>query len=375
MVDIEAILIVGGGIAGLSLASALRGSRFRTELVEQRPSLDTDGTGISVQPNGMRVLRELGVAADVELAGAAFRRWSFIDRNGHKLSETNLDDVWDRLGACIGIERRELHRILVERSSETPRRLGVGVASLERRGRRVVAGFNDGSHGEYDLVVAADGVSSTVRELVVGPSPPIYSGQMVWRSVSDMRPKSLDGIQFLLGEGRFFGLCPVGGGRTYGFGNVTMPRYREPLEGRLDGLRARFADFGGGVPEYLESLTDDARVHCSAIEWLNDPVWRAGPIVLIGDAAHAGSPMMGQGGSMAMEDAVVLAELLTSETDLDRALGAFVARRAPRVDWVRAESRKASESLELPASVRDAFLREHGSRVLGQRYAPLIAKP
>lgn len=107
---------------------------------------------------------------------------------------------------------------------------------------------------------------------------------------------ALTSLQFLLGDGCFFGLCPVGGGRTYGFGNSTEPRFRDALRGRLERLRNRFAAFGGPVQEYLASLETNEQIHCSAIEWVEEDKWYAGRVVLVGDAAHASSPMMGQGG-------------------------------------------------------------------------------
>ena len=119
-------------------------------------------------------------------------------------------------------------------------------------------------------------------------------------------------MRFLLGDACFFGLCPVGEGRTYGFGYVMQSRFDDPLEGRVERLRDRFAGLGGPVPEYLTALESDEQVHCSAMEWVEVDDSHAGRVVLIGDAAHASSPLMGQSGCMAMEDPYVLAGLLRS---------------------------------------------------------------
>ena len=164
----------------------------------------------------------------------------------------------------------------------------------------------------------------------------------------------MESVQFWLGDGCFFGLCPVGGGRIYGFGNVTEPRLRDAVGGRLDRLRERFTGFGGLVGDYLASLETDDQIHCAPIEWLEIDRWHTGRVVLIGDAAHASSPMMGQGGSMAMEDACVLAELLRSTARLTDAVETFVARRRSRVDWVQRQSRAAGEMLDKPPTIASA---------------------
>jgi 2-polyprenyl-6-methoxyphenol hydroxylase-like FAD-dependent oxidoreductase len=138
---------------------------------------------------------------------------------------------------------------------------------LSQNGHRVLIEFSDGRTGEYDLVVGADGISSTVRKLALTLTPPVYGGQMVWRSTAAVRPEGLTSLKFLLGDRTFFGLCPLGKGRTYGFGNATGPKI-EDRRGRLKRLRERFAEFGSLVQEYLSALQWDEQIHCSAIEWV-----------------------------------------------------------------------------------------------------------
>jgi 2-polyprenyl-6-methoxyphenol hydroxylase-like FAD-dependent oxidoreductase len=197
---------------------------------------------------------------------------------------------------------------------------------------------------------------------------------MAWRSVAPIRPCGLSDLQFLLGDGCFFGLCPVGSGRTYGFGNVTGPRTREPVTGRLDRLRRRFAGFGDRVHEYLGALTGDEQIHCGPIEWVAPEQWHHDQVVLIGDAAHASSPMMGQGGCMAMEDAWVLAESLVSY-DILTALNEYVARRRPRISWVHQESSAVATSFRHPSDARNHALRQYGMEMFWHRFVPLVAPP
>lgn len=268
MAHVERILIVGGGIAGLTLATALPQHGFTAELIERSPSWQAIGAGIAVQPNGIRMLRALGLGAAIEQAGTVIRHWDFCDQQGEVLCETDLEGLWRDVGPFIGIERTKLQHGLLAGAAAVPSRLGTSVISLTQDEHRVSVGFSDGSAGDYDLVVGADGIASTVRTLTLSVAPPVYAGQIAWRSVAPIRPRGLSKLQFLLGEGCFFGLCPAGNGQMYGFGNVTAPRLQDAVQGRLARLRERFAAFGVIVQEYLAALESDEQIHCSAIEWV-----------------------------------------------------------------------------------------------------------
>jgi 2-polyprenyl-6-methoxyphenol hydroxylase-like FAD-dependent oxidoreductase len=198
---------------------------------------------------------------------------------------------------------------------------------------------------------------------------------MNWRSVAPIRPAGLTEVQLHLGNSCVFGLVPMAAGRTYGFAYVLQPRFHDPLEGRLERLRNRFAMFNGRVQEYLASLEHDDQVICSAMEWMDSEKWYAGRVVLVGDAAHASSPMMGQGGCMAMEDACVLAEELSATVTVDAALASYVSRRRPRAKWVQQQSMALAEVLTGPSAVRNAALRERGNELMQRRFGPLVPVP
>jgi 2-polyprenyl-6-methoxyphenol hydroxylase-like FAD-dependent oxidoreductase len=362
-------------MAGLATAAALHRHGFTTELVERRQTLHASGAGFLVHANGMRMLLSLGLAAGVEKAGAIVRRWQFCDEQGGLLSETDLEALWGDAGPCVGIERSELQRALLPGVANIRCRLGTSVASLVQDDRRVSVGFSDGSAGDYDLVVGADGIRSTVRALTFATAEPSDLGAMNWRSVASNRPAGLTALQLHLGDGCLFGLVPMGCGRTYGFAYVVHPRFQDPTEGRLERLRNRFTTFGGRVPEYLALLERDDQVICSAMEWIESATWHSGRVVLVGDAAHASSPMMGQGGCMAMEDACVLAEELCTALTVESALVSYVSRRKRRAQWVQQQSMALAEILTGPPMARNATLRERGNELMHDRFGPLMPAP
>lgn len=371
--DANRILIVGSGIAGLSLELALRGGPCQVELAEKGTDSSQLGAGLAVQPNAMRALRELGVAAAVERAGTLIRRFQYRDQDGALLCDVDLDDLWGDVGPFVGITRAALHVAL--QSGPSRIRHGRAATSVHQDNGQVLVTFEDRSSDHYDLVVGADGIYSAVRQSVFGQSGVSYSGQTVWRSIAAQPPGPIAAVQFWLGRGRFFGLCPAGKGITYGFGNIARKRHRDPVAGRKRRLAAEFAEFAAPVRDYIDAIGADADIHCAPIDWQPDVAWHGGRVVLIGDAAHAMSPVMGQGGCMAVEDAAVLAEELGRHRDVRAALAAFAARRAPRVDWVRAHSQTLIELMRLPAEIRDAAFRERGSTVLYDGYRRLAAQP
>jgi FAD-dependent urate hydroxylase len=374
MATVENVLIVGGGIAGLTLAATFHRQGCKAELVERNTAWHAPGAGIAVQANGLRVLRPLGLGVAIERAGALLRHWQFCDQHGTVLCSVDLQELWGDVGKCIGIERAKLQEVLLDGAAGVPVRLGTSIISLTQDERRVAVKFTDGSVGEYDLLVGADGIASTVRELALGKKPLQSAGHVGWRSLVPRRPEGLQHLSFFLGDGCFFGLCPVAEG-TYGFGHVNDPTIRDQVQGRLQRLRTRFAEFGGVVSEYLAALDNDEQIHCSTIQWIDQDQWHAGRVLLIGDAAHASSPILGQGGCLAMEDAVVLAEILQAGDSISDVLSVYENRRKPRVKWVQQQSVALFANLRQASSLRNAFLREKGEMTLRDCFRPLITPP
>ena len=247
-----------------------------------------------------------------------------------------------------------------------PVRLGTSVTGLEDGGTPRV-GFSDGSSGSYDLVVGADGINSTIRRMAMGGPPAHYVGQVSWRFIADGFPDITDWT-VMLGRGRTFLTVALGGGVVYCYADINT---RDPSGERPD-WRESFADFADPVPRLLERATE---VYFAPIEEVAPPVWTAGHVVLIGDAAHATSPNMAQGAAMAVEDALVLAEVLTADQPMDRALAGYEHRRKARVAWVQEQTHRRDRTRNLAPVVRNMTLRLAAERIFRSNYGPLREVP
>jgi len=356
------VLIVGGGIAGLALAAGLRREGLACEVLERTPALAPVGAGIVLGVNALAALRRLGAERPVLARGHVLGESALTDADGRVLARTDFASLAARFGPTLSLHRAELHDALLEAADGVPLRLGTTVEALQPGERGVRVRLSDGSTREAGLVVGADGLRSRVRELVFGPVAPRASGTTCWRLVV-ARPAGCDDAREMWGRGRRFGLVPLAGGRVYAFATANArPGTPDPQEGRVERFRARYADFGGPVPAVLAQLRHAGDLlHDDLTEIVHAP-WHRGRVVLVGDAAHAMTPNMGQGAAMALEDAAVLAELLAARPgDPAPTLAAWEARRRPRVAWVQRQSRRIGRVGQwegrLAAGLRRAVLR------------------
>ena len=327
------VLVVGGGIGGLSTAIALRRRGVEVDVVEINPKWDVYGVGIIQPGNAIRALDALGLAEQAVAQGFAMKGSRFRDRNGTVLGEVPaLDLLGPKYPPMNGITRPKLHAIFQEavKGSGADIRLGVTVDAVGTDGR---VAFSDGSSGEYDLVVGADGIHSRVRSLVFPDAPePEYTGQIVWR-YNVPRPEGLETLDMFVGSNGKAGFVPLASDLMYVLYIEAVPadRVRMPEEELAAIFRERLAEFGGPVAEVRDrDIVDPAQVVVRPVESLLVPQpWHRGRVVLVGDAVHTTSPHVGQGGAMAIEDAIVLAEEVAAG-GLDTALAAYAERRYPR---------------------------------------------
>jgi 2-polyprenyl-6-methoxyphenol hydroxylase-like FAD-dependent oxidoreductase len=322
MASVQKVLIVGGGIGGLVAAVALRQKApdLDVEIVEVNSKWDVYGVGIITLANSLRALAAVGLADKVLAAGYGMDKVDFFDGEGnflHSVPQPRL--AGPQYPSANALTRPRLHAILQEavHAAGVPVRLGVTVAELRQTAEAVEVTFTDDTRDRYDLVIGADGIRSLVRQLVFGPQyQPRFTGQMIWRC-NVPRPPAVTNFQMFHGmSGNKAGFVPLAPDLMY----IFLTEKPKP------GAETK-------IPEahLAEAFRDPSQiVYRPFEEILLPPPWYRGRVVLIGDAAHAMSAHVAQGAAMAIEDAVVLAEEVTTKPTLQEALNGYMARRYER---------------------------------------------
>ena len=337
MTNAQTVLIVGGGIGGLSAAIGFRQAGYDVDLVEKNAAWDVYGVGIIQPGNALRALHELGLAHEAVQVGHPMVGDKTWTADGETLlGEHDWPALVDGLPPGNGITRTRLHQILQSHTlaSGADVRVGVTVETLRDNGDRVVVQFTDGNKRSYDLVIGADGLHSQVREIVFGVElQPHFTGQVCWR-YNLPRIDGLDRILVYIGATGTAGFCPLGPDLMYIL-TIEKPPPGQPVRLETRGLaavyRERLKQFGGLVAERRDLIVDDEAVVYRPVEsLLVEPPWYRGRVVLVGDAAHGTSPHCGQGAAQAIEDGLVLREELARNHSIESALDAYTARRYER---------------------------------------------
>ncbi|WP_439381124.1 FAD-dependent oxidoreductase [Amycolatopsis lexingtonensis] len=337
MTAVNTVLVVGAGLAGTGTAILLAARGVTVDLVEADAGISALGSGITLQGNALRVLRDLGVWEAARAEGYCFDSVGLRAPDGTVLAEIpDARTGGPDLPATLGMPRPALARILIDRARDSGVKLHFGL-SVTGLGEAGDVTFSDGSTGRYDLVVGADGIRSTVRRLLgieIGPRP---TGMGIWRAFGP-RPASITRTDLCYGGPcHIAGYCPTGENSLYAY-LVEDARDRSglgPVE-RLETMRQLASAYHGPWDEIRAALDDPDRIHYTWFETHVLPApWHRGRVVLIGDAAHSCPPTLAQGGAQALEDAAVLAELLTGHDVVDERLwAAFTDRRHARAKAV-----------------------------------------
>jgi 2-polyprenyl-6-methoxyphenol hydroxylase-like FAD-dependent oxidoreductase len=339
------ILIIGGGVGGLASALALHKAGAEPVVYEAHPDSDQDiGAFLTLASNGMLALAQVGAAGVVAEAGFPLTTMRVVGADGGELAAVPLGLHEDpltryrclrRAALCAALRAEVLRRGIAVRQ-------GKRLVSATEGATRVTAVFDDGSTAAGELLIGADGLNSTVRTLIdPSAAPPRYAGQRVcYGYTAEAVRGAAESIEMIRGSAVAFGHAVSPGGETYWFARVTGPAGETTPP---DGLRSWLVPLlrPDATPAAdIVAATGDRLMVTNACDLPTVERWRTARMLLIGDAAHAASPATGQGASMALEDAIVLAKALRD--DPSTALETYERLRRPRVERNVADSARLS---------------------------------
>jgi 2-polyprenyl-6-methoxyphenol hydroxylase-like FAD-dependent oxidoreductase len=329
------ILIIGGGIGGLSTTIALQRLGFDAHVYESAVEVQPVGKGIWVPTNAMLVLERLGLSDAVVRSGLPLERIEVHDQKDGVLLRLNLHHVQAKYRyTTVSIQRAQLHKVFLEHVRPGTLHLGKRCTGLTQAQDGVTVQFQDGTQVAGDVLVGADGIHSVIRQALFPDAALRYSGQTCYRGIAIMDlPPSLARTCWEVwgGESRF-GFSALGPRQVYWFAPITAPAGSVEQEGTLfEQLAERYAGFPAPIPDIIARTPMDELIRTDLYDLLPLTRWWHGRVILLGDAAHAMTPNLGQGGAQAIEDAFLLAHTLSSSGSLREAFREYERVRRPRV--------------------------------------------
>jgi 2-polyprenyl-6-methoxyphenol hydroxylase-like FAD-dependent oxidoreductase len=367
------VLVAGGGIGGLAAAIACSRAGMEVEVMEQASELGEVGTGLTLWPNGLLGLRRLGV--ELPDPERPIRRLRMSRAGGGDFATVDVHGLEARHGAGIlAVPRATLLAALRGMIPSGALRLGSQVTGYRPAGDRIelqVAGLDGSREAAGDMLIGADGISSTVRGQLLGDAGPRPLGALAWRCIVDLPSGTIppDEARQVWGRGGEFGWIPLLDGRTYWFCAERL-KAPEPRSARdpAPSLIERFGSWAPEIAPIISASDESAIVRTELLARSVPRRWSRGPVALLGDAAHGMAPNLGQGACQALEDAVVLGRVLKSARHPAAALREYSRARMPRAKAVSAVSAWTGALLYVDNGllwrIRDAVFTATPSRAL-----------
>ncbi len=358
-------VVVGAGVGGLAAGVALQRRGWDVSVLERADALEAVGAGLALAPNALKALDVLGVGDRVRSQSALQGDAGIVRPDGRWISRTTADVAEARYGdPTVVLHRAALVELLAGALAPGTLRLGTEVTAVD-----AATGTVRSAHGSLtaDVVVAADGINSPVRRALFPRHPaPVYAGVTSWRMVVPAPAEPVVPVE-TWGRGRVFGVTVLGDGRVYCYATAPAPAGARAPDEKAELVRL-FGAWHAPVPQLIASadrvLRTDIRCLATAL-----PTFHSGRVALLGDAAHAMTPNLGQGGCQALEDAVVLA----AYAGLPDGLARYSAERVPRTAAVAAASRRIGR-LTMVSNPAAVLLRDAALQLAGRLGPNLVLK-
>jgi 2-polyprenyl-6-methoxyphenol hydroxylase-like FAD-dependent oxidoreductase len=326
------IAIVGGGIGGLTTALALKQSGFDSEVFEQAPALHDVGAAIAIWPNAMRILERLNLADQILAKAGVLKEIRWVDQNGWLINSVTIPQT----PPAVALHRADLQHILVQALPASSLHLAHTLVNHSQQHDKVIATFANGRSIEAGFLIGADGIHSHAREQFLNDGDPVYRGYIVWRGISQTTPSSIPpntAIE-IQGRGKRFGIGPVGLGRTGWWAAANLG-----IDDTHQDLSRLFAGWYRPALDLIEATPDSSILTTRAFDRPANKRWGTGRMTLLGDAIHPTTPNLGQGGCLAMEDAIVLARCFEKYGAVEVALRNYERHRYQRTKMISSYSR------------------------------------
>ena len=350
MYNLKAI-IIGAGIGGLTTGIAFKRAGYQVELYDRVRELRPAGAGISLWSNGVKVMNALGLGDEIHKIGGEMNRMTYLSKENEALNDIDLLPLIDQVGQRpYPVSRSELQSMLLEQLGKEYVKLETKCIGVKEEGNQVTAIFEDGSTATGDVLIGADGVHSVLRNYVTQQKPePRYADYVNWNGLVDASPELADKHSWVIyvGDGKRASMMPVGGDRFYYFFGVPMEKGTvvEPKD-RREELEKLFEGWPEPVQNLIQKLnpleTNRLEIHDL------DPLEKLarGRVVLVGDAGHATTPTLGQGGCQAMEDAEILCRyLVTTNISVEDALQRYESARKERTARLVLKARQRADTI------------------------------
>ncbi|GAA5235528.1 FAD-dependent urate hydroxylase HpxO [Verticiella sediminum] len=381
------VSIIGAGMGGLSAGIALKRLGYEVKVFEKVEAIRPVGAAISLWPNGVKCLNYLGLAEQVAALGGRMDHMAYVDgASGRTMTRFSLQPLVEQAGQRpYPVARAGLQDMLMRAFGPEDIALGMPLVGVEDGASAVTAVFANGQTVASDVLIGADGTHSVVRGHVLGHQPERrYAGYVNWNGLVEIDTAIAPADQWttFVGEGKRVSVMPVAGNRFYFFFDVPLPKGQANERATYKAiLREHFRGWAAPVQTLIERIDENGtnRVEIHDIEPFD--TWTRGRVALLGDAAHSTTPDIGQGGCAAMEDAVVLAIALQTNTlGVEDALRRYAQRRVQRASDLVLRARKRCDVThgKDPAVTQawyDELWQEDGSNIIRGIYANVQGNP
>lgn len=372
------ITILGGGIAGLTTAIALQRIGIRARVYEAAPEIKAVGAGLVLAANAIKSFKKMGIHQAVMAEGRLLDAFRILDAAGKTITQTDSLASSRKYGADnFTIHRARLHRVLRSFLPAEDLHTNKCCLGFDRKQNQVLLHFSDGSSELSDFLIAADGINSPIRRQLVPGANPRYAGYTCWRAVIDSPSPELTETTETWGPQGRFGIAPLAQGRLYWFACVLARENDTRLQQYTPAdLLHLFRGYHHPIPEIIGHTKKEELIWNDLADLAPLPNYAFGNVLLIGDAAHATTPNLGQGACQAIEDAVVLADEIARAKNIPQAFQAFEKKRMARTRYVVRQSRLLGQVAQVQnrylGALRNAVIRSLPDRVRERQMDKLL---